>query len=346
MTRRPLLVVATVAVAVAVGITAWVVLPKRAAASAAQDVARRYAELVASGAGDDLRELWAMEATESPGALRTAGALLAGAEERIEVVSVGTPQQAPRSGAPSQSDFTEAVAVEVRYRLAGQEHRWPIVLARREGTRGTDLGDWRVVGPLVGAVAWEQPGFADVASDVYVSTVRQVRRPLVVGGGDEDVQPLYPAAYRVQRRLDPYYASEEGSVVVTAGKAVAPPELAVNPTDRTRDRIRRLVLARIRACGNRDGARDSDDAFYRCPLRDLAEARGVDVWGDDDWWLGLVRKPVVEVDGQRITVSGGRARLRGPQGVLEIRFGGTGRYLLDNQAWRPAIWELDLEDGG
>ena len=43
-----------------------------------------------------------------------------------------------------------------------------------------------VVLPLLGAFAWDQPGFTDVSTDVYVSDLRQVRRPLLFGGGDDD----------------------------------------------------------------------------------------------------------------------------------------------------------------
>lgn len=315
---------------------ALVVLPARAESSAARTVAEEYVDLVATGDEGDLQRLWAMTATETPGALRSAGELLLGAEERIEVVSVGDPHGATTWDAPYPARLEDFVELDVRYRLAGEERDSTIVLGRLADSGGSDVGDWRVVTPLTGSIAWDQPGFADLASDAYLGGIRQVRRPAL--GAAEDVQPLYPAVYGAQVRLDPYFASETATVTVTAGEPVPPPELRLEPTSKTQDAIRREVMERFAACGDRV------DVLSRCPARDLAESAGVDVWDDPGWWLGLTDSPEITVDGDGVSLSGGVFRMRAPGGVREVAFSGTGRYLLDNQSWVPVLVELDLAE--
>lgn len=332
---RKLLLLGVAAVTAATAVV-LVVLPARADA-AARSVAEQYVDLVAAGGEDDLERLWAMTTTEIPGALRSAGELLLGAEERIEVVSVGEPHEAPVADVPYQVQLEDFVEVEVRYRLAGEEHDWTIVLGKLAGEGGSDVGDWRVVTPLVGSIAWEQPAFADVAKDAYLSGTRQVRRPALLGGS-EDLQPLYPAVYSAQARLDPYYASEMSAVAVTAGDPVPPPELRLEPTRLTRERIRRQVWGRFAECSGRV------DVLGGCPARDLAQSAGVDVWGGSRWWLGLTDRPSITVDSNGIRVSGGAFRLRSPDGVRVVRFTGTGRYFLDNQSWTPVLFDLDLSE--
>lgn len=342
MTRRRPLLLTALAVVVLVGVALLVVLPRKQAADTARTVAREYVDLVAHGTSDDLERLWAMTASEETGgALRTAGTLLVDAEERIEVVSVGGPRTIQRPGdLPDLSPWADVdryVAVDVRYRLDGAEHGSRLVLVRQAGTGGRDVDDWRVARGLLGSIDWERAGPLSFPSDPHVSGARIVRRQLSLGG-DEDVQPLYPARYRVQRRTDPWFTSAEETLAVPAGEAVAPPELTMVPTQATVDRIRESVLKRIRSCG------DPDDVLGWCPLEDLAEAHGARPWDYRSWWGGLARKPQVELDGGLVTVTGGVVRIRGSQGVEEVPFGGTGSAVLGTQQWEPALVELEIEE--
>lgn len=334
--RRPLTLLAVVGVVL--GVVAWVVLPARAESSAARTVAQRYVDLVATGDEDELEQLWAMAASESPGGLRSAGELLVGAEQRIEVISVGEPVESAPADLPYQVRLEGFVELEVRYRLGGEERSWPLVLGKLLGESGSDIGDWRVATPLTGSIDWAQPGFADVGTDVYVGGVRQVRRPALVGGPDEDVQPLYPAVYSTQVRLDPWYAADPTTVVVTPGEPTAPPDVDVEPTKATRDRIRLQVLARFASCG------DPDDLLGLCPVLDIVDALGVEQWGERRWWRGLTDEPTVTFDGQRLLLSDGVFRIVGPRGVHQVGFAGSGTFLLDNQSWRPAVFDLDVRE--
>lgn len=80
---------------------------------------------------------------------------------------------------PDAAQLEDLVQVDIRYRLDGQEHTWPIVLGKLAGESGADAYDWRVVTPLVGSVAWQQG--------------RDLRRRLGPGGADrhrDDRPPL------------------------------------------------------------------------------------------------------------------------------------------------------------
>jgi hypothetical protein len=315
------------------------VVPAQASDDAAREVVRRYATLVSTGDEEDLQDLWSMWVTESPGALRTAGELLAGAEQRVEVVSVGEARPGVPDGVeldvPYEVELDDMVSVLVRLRLDGADpEEWDewVVVGRLDGTSGRDVGDWRVVEGGLSALVWPQGAFGDVEVDAYVSDVRQVRRPRTLGGSDEDVQPLYPAVYPVQRRLDPWFASAVGSARVPSwGSSL--PALALEPTGRTVDRITRDVWARFALCGN------LLDRF-ECPAADLGERAGADVY--ESWWRGLVRRPEVEVGDGLVTLTGGRMRVLTSDGPQTIDFDGTGRYALDNQSWTPVIISLDL----
>ena len=335
MTRRTVLVTLTVLVVVAVAVVVGGALSRRSVENASGEAAQRYVELIASAQGDDLETLWAMTYAQSPGALREAGRVLVGAEQRIEVRSVGTPTPVSVDE-PIGPDFDHFVAAAVRYRLDGTDHRGRVVLGRLTGETGSEVAHWRVVEPLTGSVQWEQPGFADIKPDLYVSGVRQVRTSLAFSGSEEDEQPLYPAVYAVQTRMDPYFAAPEQSLAVPAGKPVAAPDLTTEPTQRTVQRIRRLVRERIAVCERRFET--------RCPAVALASYVGVDYWTEGDWWRGLAKAPHIEVGAWEMTLSGGAARIRTPSGrVRTVPFTAHGRYLLNSLTNKPIVWELELE---
>ena len=336
--RRKLIWLAVVILAL-VGVAARIVLPARAENSAVRDAAQRYVDLIATGDEGDLQTLLAMTVTDSPGALRTAGDALVAAEERIEIIDVGEPGTMASAEIPSEVELDGVVEIPVRFRLAGEEHTMPVVLGKLLDEGGSDIGDWRVVASMTGSIAWPQAGFADVQADAYVSAIRQVRRPAVLGGSDEDVQPLYPAVYETQQRLDPYYASKSATVAITGGEPVTPPEARLDPTRTTQERIRRQVFARFASC------RDLGIS-YRCPAFDLADPSGFGSGLRNDWWLGLRDRPTVTIDHEGVRISGGSFRFRGPDGVRTVRFRGTGTYFIDNQSWRPVLSTIELEETG
>lgn len=303
---------------------------------AARSAAATYADLVATAEEDDLERLWSMTVAESPGALRTAAQLLLGAEERIEVIDVGEPKESEPVDVPYPARFDRFVQVFVTYRLDGEEHERPVGLGLLTGEDGAEESDWRVVLPLTSEIGWTQPGFADVAQDVYIGDVRQVRRPLVLGG-DEDTQPLYPAVYRTQSRLDPWFASEIELVTVVAGTTALPPDYRLDPTERTQTRIAGQLLAAFDDCGTEDIGLD-------CPVDDLVERHGVNTYRPG-WWLGFTTEPQIEVDHQGLTLSEGVFRFRTSRGVRTARVDGTCPYLIDNQSWTPVLagWECEID---
>lgn len=311
-----------------------VVLSGRAVDQAAADFAQRYVDLVAEGGEQELESLWGMTVTKSPGALRAAGEMLVEAEQRIEVLAVGEPRKVARVSVPYRMQFDHFVEAEVRYRLAGEEHTWPLTLGRLLGESGRDVGDWRVVGPMLGSVDWGPTGLAVAPADVHLGSTRQVRRPRL-GAGDESTQPLHPAVYRGEWRMDPWFVTEPTLLAVAAGDPVTAPDAQLLPTPTTKKRVRRLVREGFDFCG-------ADDLRNRCPVGDLLRAHGIDDRYDGSWWGGLTTAPAVDFDGTAITLTGGTLRLRGPDGEFEVSFSGTGRYLLDNQSWQPFLVDVEL----
>lgn len=328
---RVLRVVLVLGVVGALGLVWLGVNAARAKATddAAREAARAYVDLIATGDAGDLERLWELTVSESPGALRTAGEVLADAEERIEVLSVGEPKESAPIDVPHEVDFDRFVQVFVRYRLDGEDHERPVGLGRIEGEDGADVSDWRVALPLTSEIGWSQPGFADVARDVFVSGVRQVRRPLLLSS-DETAQPLYPAVYRTQSRLDPWFASRTELVTVVAGVTSLPPDYRLDPTTKTQERIRGQVVEAFADCG-------TDDLSLDCPVDELVEGFGVDTYRPG-WWLGFTEDPEIRVDHADVTISGGVFRYRERGGdVREVRFRGTCSYFIDNQSWTPVL---------
>lgn len=329
-----------VGVVLAIGLGCWGVNAARAAAKndVARDVVRTYVDLIATGDEDDLDQLWSLSVLESPGALRTAGDVLLDAEERIEVLSVGEVKESEPIEVPYPARFDRFVQVVVDYRLDGEDHLSPVGLGLIAGEDGADEADWRVVLPLMGAIGWDKPGFTDIATDAYVSDVRQVRRPLLLGG-DEDAQPLYPAVYRTQSRLDPWFASPSELVTVVAGVASVPPTYRMDPTERTRVRLAAELTRAFSRCG-------TDDIGLSCPVVDLVREHGVNTYRPG-WWLGFVSEPGIEVDHEGLTFAGGEFRFRTPDGVRTARVDGTCPYLIDNQSWTPVLarWSCEIDGG-
>lgn len=320
-------------VALVVAIVATVVVHRLHRYDDAETVATTYVDLIAHGGPDDEERLWALNDTGDPGAMRTAGELLVGAKERIEVLDVGGPSKAQRPDDLSwEAPEDTFVQVAVRYRLAGHEQKSEIVLGRAGS--GSKAGPWKVLTPLTGSIGWTTPGFTSAGNDLYVSGVRQVRRPSIYAD-EEDVQPLYPAVYRVQSRLDPYFASPIVGLPVSAGAATKPPQLPDRVTPTTVNDIREQVHRIFDLCGNRRLTLDD------CPFSDIAQRLGLDGYDVRSWWRGMVKMPTVTVGTSQLTLSGGVARIRTHQGVRRIRFKGTGPVVLDNQSWRPMTMGIE-----
>ncbi|TQK70118.1 hypothetical protein [Nocardioides sp. SLBN-35] len=320
MSRRPRVVavaVATTVVVAALGGLAWV---RASSSDEAAAAARRYVDLVASGDEDELAGLAAMTA-EDTAALDDAAGLLAAADERIDVVSIGD---------PVESD--DVVEVEVRYRLAGEEHTWPLRLGR--------VGDdWRISSPMVGSVAWDEPGVRNVDTDIRLGGNVLERRPRVQDGdgSGESVQPLYPAVYGAEKRIDPYFTSTPALVAVLPGAPTAEPSLPLVATDATRQALAADFTASADACGG-------PEAFARCPFFDLVQtARAGGDPSAPGWWRGLVGTPTVAVDSvpDGITVTGAfRYAARG--GVRTMRFTATGQIGFEAVRRTPTLAGLEV----
>lgn len=334
--RKSLAVTAALALGAGV-ITATTILPARAADDAARQVAERYAELVATADAEELEELWAMSATEDPGALRTAGEVLLTATERIEVVEVGDPRGTDENpGSPYPLSVEEMLEVPVTVELAGEERTWPVVVGLLSETSGRDLDDWRVLSGLTGSIDYlPRPPAYEVVADPYLGGIRMVRRP-GVPGGELDEQPLYPAVYEIESRLDPYYTSDAEPVAVTGPEPTTLPALPLAPTETTTRGLRELATRQLDSC-------DDPDAYvFDCPLFELALELGNDYLSDPRWFRGFSAEPEIEVGAQEVTVTG-VAGVRTDQGVRQIPFEGTGRHALDSVRKRPFLYPLELE---
>ncbi|WP_460810462.1 hypothetical protein [Microlunatus endophyticus] len=309
--------------------------------SAARSAARTYLDSIASASKPALAKLAQLTATNNPAALRTAGDLLAGATRRITIIDVDAP--APASAPKDIADpvvventFADFTKVGVRYRLAGKIYQGSVVLAHPQAQVARDPANWRVVMPLTGSIAWPQPGFLDITTaDIYLDGTRIVRTP--ANNSDDDdatVQPLYPAVYKVQQRLDPYYASAVTSVAVTA-RSVAPPKQPLLPTSTTRTVLTKQVWAQFAAC-------DTADPVY-CPVYALVAHNNPGA-GGQGWWLGLTKKPRLKLSNDgKITLSSGTFRYRDHTGTHEMDFDASGTWGLDSDSWKPSVFEIEAE---
>lgn len=300
----------------------WVV---RAPDNAAVQAAHRYLDALVDGDERELRELPLILATRHWGLSTTAGYLV-DAEERIEVVSVGEPRAVERPAMTYSTDVTRFTEVEVRYRLGETEHTWPLVVAQR--TRGVawDADDWLVVNPMLGSVDWGDVTFASRAVDAYVGGVSQFPEWRREG----EVQYLHPAVYRVERRVDSWFASGPRLLAVPAGDPVAAPEQELSATPKAEEWLQGRVESDFSRCEYRPGY--PRPKVHQCPAADIARAHQIEPVPDGSWWGGLVTVPTVTIDGTSVTVTGGSFELRGPDGDHQVPFAGTGRVAFDDEA--------------
>lgn len=307
--------------------------------AAAQKAARTYLNTVASGSKADIARLFRMTATDDPGALRMAGDLLASATTRITIVDVTDPSSVAASNEIGaglvDSTFVDFTRFGVRYRLKDKTYQGAVVLAHPQEQSGRDPANWRVVSPLTGSITWPEVGFLDgVAADIYLDGTRIVRTPRNESDDESHtVQPLYPAIYQVQQRLDPYYASAVSPVAVPA-RPVEPPKLTLGLTSVAKKLLIKEIWAGFASC---------ETEVLDCPVSKLV--LNVDFSAKTGWWLGLIKRPklIIANDGV-ITLSGGAFRYRDDRGTHTIRFSSTAKYALDNQSWKPMVYDYDAQE--
>lgn len=323
MSRRGVVavLVATVLVVAALAVV-LVVRARSSATDGAARVAQRYAELVASGAGDEVDELARMTSGSTP-ALADAAPLLAAADERIQVVGLDEPEVTG----------TDRAEVAVRYRLAGEEHTWTLRLGR-------DDDGWRVAAPMTGAIAWDEPALRNADSEIRLGGVVVERRPRFIGGGD-DVQPLYPAGYAVEKRIAPYFAAPPAPVLVLPGAPTPEPELALRANDAARRVLAADLAAQADTCG-------TAEAFGKCPFYDIV---ATPLAGGDPsapgWWKGFAGRPTLTVDAVLDgVVIEGAIRYATPGGVRTLQFTGAAEIGFDRVARTPTLSGLEVEAVG
>lgn len=333
--QRPWLLVVVILAALALVLGGFTLAHARQHDTAARTAVERYVDLVAAGGMGDIQELVAMASSEDPGGLRAAAELLVGAEERIEVVEVGEAEEWEPGGddeidldPASGTAVRDYETVIVRYRLAGHEHAFRVVVGRIITEDGRDADDWRVLTPLTGLIDWAA---SDVWAEAYIGGVRQVRQLSTSGDSANQSQALFPAVYSTQGRLDPWFTSAQVGATVVAGERVAPPKFRLDPTQATKDRLAKLFIDRFEACG------PGQAGLAQCPVEELVSRAGVQDEYDGRWWRGLVRKPRVTVEAGKVTVTGGVFRFAGPDGVRTMAFKGSGGYFVDNQKWVPVL---------
>lgn len=283
-----------------------------------RDVAERYVQLIASGDETDLQEAAAMTATADPEVLRTAGAALTEATQRIEVVDVrtaGVTEAAPE-GLSFPGVFDDFRGFDVEYRLAGEEYADVITVGRLPGSAGDALDDWRVLTPLLGEIAWPQSGLPGGGFDLGIG--EKVRIGLSVYTYD---QRLYPAVYPMHGAMSDLFTAAATEVSVPTGRSVTP-ELSFTATDAANKRVGKAFRQAFKACG----------ATWApgCPVESVAADAGARTWRRD-WWVRLVREPTLEVTPYAVTYTGGRFSFRGPGGVEQLGFHGSVPFDVDGR---------------
>lgn len=305
---------------------------------AVRDAATAYVDLIATGGRDDLEQLWSMTASTDPTGLRAAGDFLIDADERIEVIEVGEPQAVKEAGTPYPGVLEDFRRVEVRYRLASNELHGQLVLGHLEGRSGSSVEDWRVVRPLTGALGWQHWNPSATLADLYVGGHLHAGDPVRVGSDDDADQPLYPAVYGVEMRIDPWYVSPEAKVSVGAGEPRALLPMVLQATDATARRTRELVAELFKVCGT------DKPGFVSCPARDIVEATGVDIFEDRRWWRGLVEVPTITFNDTGFTMTDGVFGFVGPEGEHRVRFKGTGAAPISNNDGQLFVSGVTIEE--
>ncbi len=300
---------------------------------AAREAAQTYVDLVA--AGDDPQALWAMTLTEDPASVRDAGRMLAGASERIEVLSVGEagPAQTPLPALyESDLDTEEARQVLVSYRLAGAEHEATVLLAPHENQPSDEPGSWVVVDPLLGGMTVPPVAFGAAVPATYVGGVHaQV-------GDDHSEQslPLYPAVYAVQERADPYLSSTPVELAVVAGPATTAPEMTLAGTEETAAALTADLVDSLQRC-------HADAVACAHTADPLVEARGIDPLLEE-WSFEVTTPPELTLEGTQAEFTGGVLVVHGPGGEQsEVPFEGTVPWSFDPTTWTPIVLGYEME---
>lgn len=299
----------------------------------ARAAAERYLGALATGDADDLREVWESTLAEDPADLRVAGDFLARAEERLEVVEVGEAAAAGESevGGVGVEDVWD---VAVRYRVGEQERAGTIRVGLVAGATGDDVDDWRILAPLTGELSVDRA----LQGRIHRGETVSIGDAVLFSDAAAVWQDLYPAVYPVRAEFGDAMTGRAVSTTVLGGDEVAVQELPVQPSEATRQGLRRLVLADFDACGRKI-------LGPTCRVRYLAEAEGADIYGafgGGRWWGGLVGKPTFIFDGYWLSVIGTFAYV-GPRGRTEVDFRGGASYLINPDTGRPDNLYFQIE---
>lgn len=298
---------------------------------AARAAAEEHLNLIA--AGDDPEALWRSAVTESPAQLRAAGDMLAGANERIEVLEVGEAEpldSSPRVPFNSDLDSSQARQVAVSYRLAGTDHDATVVLAPHESQPRDEAQSWAVLTPLTGAVTLTPAGLGSIVLDTYVAGIdTQVGDDYSAGS-----LLLYPGLYEVEQRADPYLASATEELSIIAAETIELPELPPEGTAETVSELSDDLVTTLQRCSDRT-------ELCSRSVDEWVESQGVDPWGD--WSLEVVTPPELTLQQAEVQFEGGVIRLADPDGFEdEFELEGTAHWAMDNQSWTPTILRHDI----
>lgn len=306
---------------------------------AAHAAAAEYVNLIATADAADLETLWQSTSTEDPAILRTAGQILAGAAERIEVLDVAEAESVEgRVDVPYESDLdgTEAHQVAITYQLAGTEREGTVVLAPHENRPLDDADTWTVLVPLFGTVTVPPVSLGAIVMDTQV------------GGVDAEVGDdysaaelqLYPAVYDVQQTADPYLTSATAQMTVLAGQSLELPALEVAGTQETAAELTDDLLATIEGCA--DGAVPCSS-----PVRDWIMSQGIDDFWTAGWSLEVTTAPEVTLTGNQAAFSGGAILLTRSNGTeQEVDLEGNTAWVMDNQSWTPRVLRHEITLAG
>lgn len=302
---------------------------------AAHAAATEYVNLIATADAADLETLWQTTSTEEPAVLRTAGQVLAGATERIEVLDVAEAESVEgRVDVPYESDLdgAEARQVTFTYQLAGTEREGTVLLAPHENRPLDDADTWTVLVPLLGTVTVPPVPLGAIVMDTQV------------GGVDAEVGDdysatelqLYPAVYDVQQTADPYLSSATDQLTVLAGQSLELPALEVAGTEETAAELTDDLLATIEGCADRSVPCSS-------PVADWIQSQGIDNLWMTGWSLEVTAAPEVTLTGNQAAFSGGTILMTFSNGTeQEIDLEGNTAWIVDNQSWTPRVLRHEI----
>ncbi|MGO2111490.1 MAG: hypothetical protein ACTH31_07740, partial [Pseudoclavibacter sp.] len=214
----------------------------------------------------------------------------------------------------------------------GTEHDGLIVLAPLADLASSDPSAWRVVTPLMGALAPPPVSVGNFGPDVYVADQR-LEIDAIASLRSEI--PMIPAVYPVQLRADPFLASPTEDVTIVSGETHALASSGLIETDELVAALQGEAASLYADC-----AAD----FAACPSGMYEALDRLDI-PVDNWSATVSTPPTVTVEGDTVALDGAVITVELPDGPLPLNVTARGTWQFDITTWLPVIawWAIDVE---